>query len=111
MANEARSCGECTVCCTALVVDTTEFRKTSGVTCSHCTREGCGIYATRYPICRTYFCGWIQLPELDPAWRPDRSGVIVTPQRDNIPPEFALREGIEFLVLTGADAITRPGFA
>jgi len=112
MASEGmRSCGECTVCCTALVIDTPEFRKTSGVTCANCTAQGCGIYETRYPICRSYFCGWIQLPELDDTWRPDRSGVIVTPQAENIPPEFAVREGVELLAVGGERALRREAFA
>lgn len=107
----ARACGECTVCCTALAIDTPEFRKAPGITCTNCTAKGCSIYETRFPICRSYFCGWIQLPELDDAWRPDRSGVIVSPMRDNIPDDFALREGVELLILTGEKAIRRAGFA
>lgn len=113
MADErsSRSCGECTVCCTALVIDTPEFRKLPGVTCSNCAAGGCAIYVTRYPICRSYFCGWMQSPELDDTWRPDRSGVILSPLTGGIPEEFEVREGVELLVVGGAEAIRRPAFA
>ncbi|MEI9888934.1 MAG: hypothetical protein WDN08_21020 [Rhizomicrobium sp.] len=108
--DEAKSCGDCTVCCTALAIDTPELRKVPGVACRHCTAQGCGIYETRFPICRSYFCGWFGLPELGDAWRPDRSGILIAPRRDGIPPGYALREGVEFLVLGGEAAIRRPAF-
>lgn len=106
-----RSCGACTVCCTALAIETAELRKQPGVTCRHCTATGCGIYETRFPICRSYFCGWINLPELDESWRPDVSGILISPHREGIPPHYELREGIEFLVLGGEAAVRRPEFA
>lgn len=108
---KGRDCGECTVCCTALPIETPELRKVPGITCKHCISAGCAIYETRFPICRTYYCGWRNLPELDDAWRPDKSGVLVSPQNENIPEKFVLREGIEFLVLDGERAIRRQGFA
>ncbi len=106
-----RSCGECTVCCTALVVDSPAFRKVGGVACSHCTTAGCAIHATRYPVCRAYFCGWINAPELDDAWRPDRSGVIVMPRTADTSHGRDSAEGVEFLVTGGVDAVSRSGFA
>jgi hypothetical protein len=107
----ARTCGACTLCCTALVVETPEFRKMAGVTCTHCTAAGCGIYERRFPICRSYHCGWIHSPELGDDWRPDISGVMVMPVTENVPTEFAVREGVELLVVGGADAIRKPAFA
>jgi hypothetical protein len=56
------------------------------------------------------FCGWRLLPQLDDDWRPDRSGVLITPQNENVPERFALREGIEFMILADEDAVRRPGF-
>jgi hypothetical protein len=96
-----RACGDCTVCCTALAIETRDLRKQPGVTCAHCGPRGCTIYETRYPICRTYHCGWRVLGTLDQDWRPDKSGVLVSP----------LDDGIELLVLGGENAIRRPGFA
>ena len=72
-----RDCGSCAVCCTLLAIDTPEIQKPSLLTCRHCTGAGCGIYETRFPICRDYHCGWRQLPNLDESWRPDRSGVFI----------------------------------
>jgi hypothetical protein len=108
---QTRQCGECTVCCTALAIETAQLRKLPGVTCAHCTAVGCGIHETRYPICRTYYCGWMRLAELDEDWRPDRSGVIVSPVTEDIPAEFDKREGVELLVVDGQAAIRKPAFA
>ncbi|MBL6937399.1 MAG: hypothetical protein ISS15_00140 [Alphaproteobacteria bacterium] len=95
-----KSCGSCTVCCTALAIETPGLRKQPGIACVHCTSTGCGIYETRFPICRTYFCGWFGLAELDESWRPDRSGLLISPHG----------AGIEFLVLGGEAAVRRPQF-
>ncbi len=108
--NDPRSCGDCIGCCTALAIETPELRPAPGVACLHCTAQGCGIYETRFPICRSYFCGWFALPELDETWRPDRSGILISPRRDGIPPQYTLREGIDFLVLGGEAAVRRPAF-
>ncbi len=105
-----RDCGACTVCCTALAIETPELRKAPGVTCAHATAKGCGIYQTRFPICRSYYCGWFGLPELDESWRPDRSGILISPRRDGIPQGHAAREAIEFLALGGEASIRRPAF-
>jgi hypothetical protein len=72
-----RQCGECTVCCTTLHIDTAEFRKRPGIRCQHLCAQGCSIYATRPIACRTYHCGWRYLGFLSESWRPDRSGVLL----------------------------------
>ncbi len=105
-----RECGFCTVCCYALPIDTPEMRKASGAVCVNCTGRGCAIYEARPSNCRGFFCGWRMLAQLDEGWRPDRSGVLVMPQNENVPEDFALREGIEFMILGGEDAVRRPGF-
>jgi hypothetical protein len=101
MSSGEKSCGDCTVCCTALAIETPELRKAPGIACAHCTPKGCGIYETRFAICRTYFCGWFGLTELDESWRPDNSGLLISPHDG----------GIEFLVLGGEEAVRRPAFA
>jgi len=104
------TCDGCTVCCTALPIS--EFDKPSGVTCQHCTASGCGIYATRDTICRTFLCGWLLLPALDETWRPDRSGILIRMiEREELPEEFRTAgSGVHFTVLGGEAAIRRPGF-
>lgn len=78
-----RECGECTICCSVLNIDKPQVQKASGVLCQHCTGGCCGIYETRFDVCRTFHCGWLQLPNMDEKWRPDRSGVFVEFQQLN----------------------------
>jgi len=71
----ARSCGTCSLCCTVLRVD--ELGKRAGEDCRHqCGEQGCGIYETRPPICRSYQCLWRQ-GGLEEDERPDATGGIV----------------------------------
>lgn len=110
MDSKARSCGGCTVCCHVLPIDTAELRKAPGVACTRCGPSGCMIYETRFPICRTYYCGWHHLETLGEDWRPDRSGVLISPRNGEAPPGYP-EDGIEFLVFGGETAVRRKGFA
>lgn len=105
-----RSCGTCTACCVVLAIDTPELRKAPGVACRHCTGTGCAVYESRPPVCRSHLCGWFVLTDLGDEWRPDRSGVLISPCGIGIPAHYPLREGIEFLVLEGEAAVRRPAF-
>lgn len=79
-----RDCGSCTVCCSVLTVDTPEFKKLQGVTCLHCLPDqGCAIYLTRFPVCRTWFCQWRRYAWLDDSWRPDRSRFLLLRETDD----------------------------
>lgn len=99
-----RTCGECTVCCGVAPIDTPEFQKPSGVLCRFCApASGCSIHATRPPVCREWFCGWRQLPLLDDAWRPDRSGVMIALGADPAPAGSGPYRSTKFIV-TGQDA-------
>lgn len=72
-----RNCGECTACCSDLLIDTPELQKQNAVLCTHCTKSGgCSIYDDRPEVCRNWYCLWRQLPNLDDAWRPDRIGLM-----------------------------------
>jgi hypothetical protein len=106
-----RACGTCTVCCYALPIDNEELQKLPGEVCANCNGRGCVIYETRPRTCREFYCGWWVLPQLGDDWRPDRSGVLITPHNEDIPERFVLRQGIEFMILAGEDAVRRPGFA
>ena len=70
-----RTCGTCTVCCTAMAIDKPEIQKEAGVTCRYCL-DGCTIQDHWPALCRDYFCGWRRLAIMDDSWRPDRSGVL-----------------------------------
>jgi hypothetical protein len=104
-----RSCGECSVCCVALNVDTQEFQKLPGVACAHlCEGGGCSIHATRYPVCRTYHCGWRYLQFLGEDWRPDRSGVLIDFQSEDLPSHYPKRPGIRLTLVDKRRAMQRP---
>lgn len=109
----SKSCGECNLCCTELPIETPELRKKAQTSCVHLTTKGCGIYATRFPICRQFLCGWMLFPELAADWRPDRSGVLIlqVPQI-SIPKIYQpAGHGVQLLITGGEEAVTRPGFA
>lgn len=86
----ARACGECSLCCTILRVD--ELGKPAGRDCVHQRgTEGCGIHATRPPICRAYRCLWLQ-GGLEDDERPDRTGGIVDLETMGVGLRLAIRE-------------------
>ena len=76
-----RTCGECTLCCTAMAIDKPEIQKEAGVTCRHC-QGGCTIRDHWPALCRDYFCGWRRLKIMDDNWRPDRSGVLAEVEQE-----------------------------
>ena len=106
----SNSCGSCTVCCKVLRI--AEFSKPAGVMCQHCTGSGCGIYETRYDVCKGYLCGWRLLPRLGEAWRPDRSGILIgVMEVEDLDEEHRpAGNGMNFIVVGGEAAIRRPGF-
>ncbi len=67
-----RSCGSCSMCCKIARID--YFQKPPGQWCPHCNiGKGCGMYETRPKVCRTFFCHWMQNPNLGPEWKPDKA--------------------------------------
>ena len=94
-----RTCGDCTVCCTWPTIDKPQIQKKSGTTCRHCTASGCGIYETRYPICREYFCAWRAMDIFGEEWRPDRSGVLPYVETEGIAPGFDWSIGIGLMLV------------
>lgn len=108
-----KTCGACTTCCVELRIDTPEFKKDAHLSCAHLTERGCGIYQSRFKICRQFLCGWLLSPELGEDWRPDRSGVLMmqVPQNE-LPDRYRpAGHGVLMLIIGGEAAITRPGFA
>lgn len=107
-----RECGECSVCCVLLTVDTPEFQKLPRTPCVHLGPggKGCTIHATRFPICHVYHCAWRYLAALGNEWRPDRSGVLLEFQSDGLPAHYPKRPGLR-VTLTGAtETVFEPGF-
>ena len=101
-AKVGRVCGACSLCCTLLRVD--ELGKPGGTHCIHQSSNGsgCGIHATRPPICRAYRCLWLQ-GSLDEEDRPDRLGAVL----DLRPVGEALRLEIVLAEPGGFDASPR----
>lgn len=84
MSGNARDCGDCSLCCKVFFVG--EFEKKAGDWCRHCSPgRGCGIHSTRPAICRDFFCFWISHPELPNFLKPNRSKVILTGSRRELP--------------------------
>jgi hypothetical protein len=106
-----RECGECGKCCEVLGIDTAQIHKSAGLTCQHYNAScGCKIYETRPDVCRTFHCGWRMLPQLDDSWRPDRCDILINFQPENVPASYAVRSGVEFLLLR-PEAMDRSDFA
>jgi hypothetical protein len=108
-----RACGPCNACCVELKIEVPELRKRARVACRHLTTSGCGIYASRPPVCQQFLCGWRRFEELDDDWRPDRSGVMVMRKA---PAELPARwrgapYGVHLVVIGGEAAVLRPTFA
>ena len=102
-----RACGGCTVCCKDLAISEPELTKPRGVLCGHCTKDsGCAIYDTRPAVCRSWFCGWRMLPQLDDGWRPDKSEILISLSYDGIPEKYRQRAGLEFTLIGNLQKIT-----
>ncbi|MBS89363.1 MAG: YkgJ family cysteine cluster protein [Sphingobium sp.] len=100
-----RDCGDCTICCTVLTVDTSDFQKPAGKSCPQLTAQGCSIHAVRPHICRTWFCAWRRIADMPDEARPDLSGILVS--LDFVRQPRNCFEGVSILVrlLPGSDAI------
>ena len=82
---EGRECGTCVACCKILEINKPELKKPAGVLCQHCTGIGCGIYAARPAICRTWYCLWRRIGAMPDFLRPDKTGVVFSFDQ-HIPP-------------------------
>jgi len=102
-----RDCGGCTVCCEWPTINKPEIQKQSGAVCRHCTSTGCGIYETRPPVCRSYYCAWRTVDIFSDDWRPDRSGVLPYVETEGISEDFDLSTGIGLMLVGNPNKIVR----
>lgn len=72
-------CGGCNVCCSHLEVQT--LCKAAGAKCRHISGTECGIYAHRPDECRRFRCLWLAAMTRHEHLRPDRSGLLMYPDR------------------------------
>ena len=81
----SRECGSCSACCVSLRINTAMLRKPADIECVNLTpTNGCGIYGSRPPACRSFHCGWRMLEGLDDAWRPDRAKVMIRLEEEGL---------------------------
>ena len=80
-----RSCGDCTVCCVELKIETAEISKEPGLPCEYKTEKGCGIYNDRFPICHSFHCLWRYIEAMPDEARPDRLGIMFGLAQPNKP--------------------------
>jgi hypothetical protein len=40
-------------------------------------RKGCAIYGAHPEACKVWRCGWLEMPELDDTWKPERCGMVL----------------------------------
>ena len=67
----ARGCDGCTLCCKVMQVDA-PIDKPMNRWCVHCIQgTGCGIHATRPPVCRNFHCVWLMDAGFGEEWRPE----------------------------------------
>jgi hypothetical protein len=99
-----RDCGDCTVCCTVLRINTIDLQKPAGAPCVHSCAQGCAIHPARPSVCRAWFCGWRRSAAMPAAARPDRSGLLVSLDYEKSPRNCL--EGVAIVVrsLTGRTA-------
>lgn len=73
---EGRSCKDCTLCCKLLEV--APLAKPRAQWCMHCDQKrGCRIYYDRPEACRSFFCGYRRIPDLDERWKPSRAKFLI----------------------------------
>lgn len=102
-----RDCGGCTVCCVFPTINKPEIQKQSGARCRHCHETGCGIYDSRPPVCRAYFCAWRNVDIFGEDWRPDKSGVLPYVETEGISEAFDLGTGIGLMLVGNPLKIVR----
>lgn len=71
-----RSCEGCTMCCKLLWIEVLD--KPRAVWCGHCDKKrGCKIYDERPLVCRSFFCGWRRIADLDERWKPSSAKFLI----------------------------------
>jgi hypothetical protein len=106
-----RHCGQCSVCCVVLNIDSKEFQKFPGLPCTYLRQgKGCAIHDTVFPTCRHYYCAWRHLAAFGEDWRPDKSGVLIDFQTDELPDAYPKRPGIRFMIVGPVETMFRRSF-
>ncbi len=79
-----RSCEGCTLCCHILPINEEDVQKPANATCVNCiVGRGCGIYETRYQVCRRFMCAWVTQPHIGAHWQPIQSHMVLATDFDS----------------------------
>lgn len=106
-----RECGGCTVCCTVLPIQSDGLQKQSGTACPHCDEgAGCTIYDRRPRACRAFLCGWRELAFIPEELRPDRCGILIVADPNDVPAGYRKMPGVKFVVTGGRNALAYEPF-
>jgi hypothetical protein len=74
----ARSCEGCTACCHILPIVEQDVQKPANAMCGNCIPGvGCGIYETRYHVCRRFMCTWVTDMAIPQHWQPSQSHMVI----------------------------------
>ncbi len=83
MSPPARECGDCTLCCKIMTIET--LAKPAGTWCPECKPgRGCQRYENRPAECRSFNCLWLIDQRFGPHWKPNKSKLVLTASRDGI---------------------------
>ena len=76
---QRRQCGDCTACCTALIINEPGLVMPARDPCPHLCAGGCSIHDESRPdTCKGYFCNYVLHPgPITVNERPDQAGAIV----------------------------------
>lgn len=77
----SKTCGDCDLCCTLVAVESLAKPPYTG--CVHARAGGgCQIYGSHPVDCQDFRCAWLDMPDLDETWRPDRAGFLLRVEMD-----------------------------
>jgi len=77
-----KTCGACTMCCSALEIH--DLDKPAGPLCKHgLACGGCVIYPHRPQVCRDFECEWLTSRTMSRVMRPDLIGTILMEDADS----------------------------
>ena len=80
---QGRGCDGCTACCRIPPIVEADVQKSASATCVHCiVGVGCGIYETRYEVCRRFMCDWVLEESIGQHWRPIDSNMVLATDDD-----------------------------
>jgi hypothetical protein len=82
MTSTKRRCGDCTLCCRLLPIQS--IGKPAGQRCKHQRHTGCMVHEDKPLPCAAWNCRWLSEDDTADVPRPDRSHCVIDMMRDII---------------------------